>query len=236
MRNILISTAACAALAFAAGGAQAAVVGALTFDTPTGIVAPGDSIDVWMTLTMADDSDALTTDAFGQVTSGLTDGMITAAGADPDNLEYALVNVGYSCGGETFGFCSAGTPYDIAFNYDPASSFIGAKNLNLTAGSVTHWLLGTYAPAGGSAAPGAYSFLNASFGFQFSSDPNANPKFVDFAQTCPSLEMSCGFSRTVEGGAVVPEPATWAMMLLGFAGMGAALRARRGKLPHVVSR
>jgi hypothetical protein len=226
MRNILISAAACAALAFAAGGAQAAVSGALTFDTPTGVVAPGDTIDVWLTLTMAADSDTLTTDEFGHVTSGLTDEMITGAGADPENLDYALVNIGYSCGGETFGFCSGGTPYDITFNYDPISSFIGAKNLNLTAGSVTHWLLGAYAPAGGAAPAGTYSLFNIEFDFQFSSDPEQNPKTIAFAQTCPSLEASCGFSRTVETAAA-PEPATWAMMLLGFTGMGATLRARR---------
>jgi hypothetical protein len=226
MRNILISTAACAVFAFAAGGAQAAVSGALTFDTPTGVVAAGDTIDVWLTLTMAADSDTLTTDEFGNVTSGLSDDDIAAAGADPENLDYSIVNIGYSCGGETFGFCSGGTPYDITFNYDPLSSFIGAKNLNLTAGSVTHWLLGTYAPAGGAAPAGTYSFFQAEFGFQFSSDPNENPKFVAFADTCPSLEASCGFSRTVEGTAV-PEPATWAMMLLGFTGMGVTLRARR---------
>ena len=226
MRNILISTAACAVLAFTGGGAQAAVVGALTFDTPTGVAAPGDSIAVWLTLTMADDSDTLTTDEFGHVTAGLTDEMITGAGADPDGLDYALVNVGYSCGGETFGFCSGGAPYDITFNYDPASSFIGAKNLNLTAGSVTHWLLGTYAPAGGAAPAGTYSFFNVEFDFQFSSDPNQLPKTIAFAQSCPSLDAVCGFSRTVEGVGAVPEPATWAMMLLGFAGMGTVLRTR----------
>lgn len=36
------------------------------------------------------------------------------------------------------------------------------------------------------------------------------------------------FGGTVgAGGSVVPEPATWAMMLMGFAGLGSALRARR---------
>ena len=34
----------------------------------------------------------------------------------------------------------------------------------------------------------------------------------------------------VTGAAQVPEPATWAMMLVGFAGLGAALRMRRARL------
>ena len=227
MRNILISTVACAALAFAAGGAQAAVSGVLTFDTPTGVVAPGEAIDIWLTLTLADDSDTLATDQYGAITSGLTDDIITDAGADPTNLEYAVLNLGYSCGGETFGFCSGGTPYDVNFNPNPAFAFTGAKNLNIAAGSVTHWLLGTYVPVAGGAPPGTYSFFNVEFGFQFSSDPTENPKFVAFASSCPTLASSCGFSRTVEAVGGVPEPATWAMMLLGFGGMGVTLRSRR---------
>jgi hypothetical protein len=46
------------------------------------------------------------------------------------------------------------------------------------------------------------------------------------------LGGACDSSIGVElfGSVGVPEPATWAMMLAGFAGLGAALRLRRGKL------
>jgi hypothetical protein len=36
------------------------------------------------------------------------------------------------------------------------------------------------------------------------------------------------------GGGGVPEPATWAMMLIGFGGLGAMLRARRASVPRPV--
>ncbi|MGH6993058.1 MAG: PEPxxWA-CTERM sorting domain-containing protein, partial [Caulobacteraceae bacterium] len=35
----------------------------------------------------------------------------------------------------------------------------------------------------------------------------------------------------VELAAAVPEPASWALMLAGFFGLGAALRARRSRIP-----
>ena len=37
--------------------------------------------------------------------------------------------------------------------------------------------------------------------------------------------------ETAGGGGLVPEPAIWTMMLIGFGGIGAALRARRGCRP-----
>lgn len=54
------------------------------------------------------------------------------------------------------------------------------------------------------------------------------------------FELSVGeppitFSSTVypdRGGGAVPEPATWAMMLLGFGGLGAMLRRRRNQVAN----
>jgi hypothetical protein len=43
------------------------------------------------------------------------------------------------------------------------------------------------------------------------------------------------FVLTAETTPPVPEPSTWAMMLLGFGGMGGALRARRRKASRVVA-
>ena len=47
--------------------------------------------------------------------------------------------------------------------------------------------------------------------------------FTDSVSNQPAFEFDIG-------QAAVPEPATWAMMLVGFGGMGAAIRAKRRKL------
>ena len=39
--------------------------------------------------------------------------------------------------------------------------------------------------------------------------------------------LATGFATDGGGGGVIPEPATWAMMILGFGGVGALLRRRR---------
>jgi hypothetical protein len=53
------------------------------------------------------------------------------------------------------------------------------------------------------------------------------------SQTIPVNNCSSGTCPTPDPQSAVPEPATWAMMLLGFAGIGAAMRRRNrtgGKL------
>jgi hypothetical protein len=44
--------------------------------------------------------------------------------------------------------------------------------------------------------------------------------------------LSTGFATN--GGAPIPEPATWAMMILGFGGIGAMMRRRRSLAPAIV--
>ena len=69
-----------------------------------------------------------------------------------------------------------------------------------------------------------------SFGFiDPTYNPNQNDTFlIDF--TLKGLTNGDNFfvdNKVVVGTGAVPEPATWAMMLVGFGGLGAAMRSRR---------
>jgi len=79
-------------------------------------------------------------------------------------------------------------------------------------------------------------------------DPNGSfcnwsPIGVNFAGTAYSINFggtanqtgydNITFGSATPGGAPVPEPGTWAMMLLGFGGLGVAMRRRRAPAPAV---
>ncbi len=248
-----IAAGALCAAALISAPSQAAVIGTLTFNTPTGTVFSNENIDVYVTLHLDPLSDAVITDSLRQVISGLTPQDIIDASPDPLNpFDPAMVNATntnnyYSCSG-TFtgaitGACDPGA-YAFTFNTtDGPQTFFNAPDLNLQPGTDTTFLFGTFSPVGGNAAPGSYTFYNLGFFFQFqqpnpnydANDPNSPTHLFGstpaFAQACPTQEASCAFTRDVlsaTGG--VPEPGTWALMILGFGGAGAMLRRRRTAL------
>ncbi len=242
MSRTLIAGAACA-LALLAAPAQAAVFGNLAFDTPNAVVFSNQDIEVWLTLTLDANSDALVTDVSG-ITTSLTPAEIATVTYnsnldtfDPNLISDVIVNNSFECSGNFVSGCGPGA-YMFDFNY-ASPSFIGAQNLNLAPGSSSSWLFGTFRPVGGNAAPDTYTFYNANFIFQFS-QPNLNPDMenpgdtlfgsFNIASTCPGQNNDCAFTRTVlaaPGGGAVPEPATWAMMIIGFGGVGALMRRNR---------
>ena len=155
---------------------------------------------------------------------------------DPNLVSDLIVNNSFECSGNFVSGCGPGA-YMFDFNF-ASPSFVGAQNLDLQPGSSSSWLFGTFRPVGGAAAPAVYTFYNAAFFFQFS-QPNLNPDAenpgdtlrgsIMIAETCPQQNPTCAFTRTVLAapGGAVPEPATWALMILGFGGAGIALRRRR---------
>jgi hypothetical protein len=80
--------------------------------------------------------------------------------------------------------------------------------------------------------PGSASFPNDANGNQINAGTNGLFKVVgDKGETFSSITLSSGAnSFEVDNLAIagVPEPASWAMMLVGFGGLGALLRRRRG--------
>jgi hypothetical protein len=126
-----------------------------------------------------------------------------------------------ACPGGTYelgGFASA--PYGYTFSFgdgsDPIAGFLdGEASGTYTPGQEKSFIFGEYTPDGGRAAPGIYNF---------------DTQLQIFAAT-PDRPMvgSASFGGTFQVVAA-PEPSTWAMMLLGFAGVGFAAysRAKRG--------
>ena len=106
-----------AAVALAtAAQAPAAVIATLTFDQPTGTVLSNVPIDVNVTLTLDAASDAITTDGSGNVTSGLSEADIVAAGADPAEVLRTFLGVAFECTGTFTAGCIGGPPYDFDFD------------------------------------------------------------------------------------------------------------------------
>lgn len=72
------------------------------------------------------------------------------------------------------------------------------------------------------------------FGFLFGNTFNANEDNTYRAVLSSSGNSVTAFARIGAGAPAVPEPATWAMMLVGFGGMGAAMRRNRRKSATVM--
>jgi hypothetical protein len=217
------------------------------YDTHSG-VSPTDSIPVNLTLTLDPSSEALTTDAGGQVTSGLDTSDITAnlfSGLDPnvnpstDSLQ-TDINVAFGCSGNFTAFCTGGPPYDFFFNskssttmspFDPNSTLGGSQNTLVNPGDSVTYLFGAFHPTGGIAPAGTYQFFNASlliqvFDLNFnqvSGDPTSGPLHIADVPIADTQSSNSTFSRIV-----IPEPATWGLaagVLLACAALARRQRA-----------
>jgi hypothetical protein len=87
---------------------------------------------------------------------------------------------------------------------------------------------------------GTQTFTAASLGFSVVNGAQSFAQYVNFAGTNGSLINTVSFSNNPATDAFesanfsvtapVPEPATWAMMLVGFGGIGFAMRRRKSKV------
>ncbi|WP_309603934.1 PEPxxWA-CTERM sorting domain-containing protein [Phenylobacterium sp.] len=212
----------------AATEARAAVIGTLSFDTPSATVANNVAIPVWVTLSLDAASDRLTTDASGAIVSPAT------LPPEVAGFPRVFLNNGYECGGTFTAGCGAGA-YAFSFNY-AAPSFINPVNFDLAPGASRSFLFGTFNPAAGAVHGGIYSFYNAVFEFEGYDAATSTFGFATIAKTCAGHEAACTFTRNVfeavppGTGGPVPEPAAWGLMITGLGGIGAVLRRRRQQL------
>jgi hypothetical protein len=221
-----VGLAALAAAAFAAPPAQAVAFGTLTFTQPTGTVGPSDVIDIFLTFTVDPSSEAFETSGGSIVSGGPSEQELIDAGFDLNAGINTNLNLFYVCSGTFTDVCD-GPPYEQNF----ADEYY-TTDFVLAPGDSRTFLFGNFTPTTTPVPAGTYSFTRAGLFIQAHGfDANGDELQVDFdiASTCPQ-GGDCGFSRTVVGGAVVPEPTTWALMITGFGATGALLRRRRSSL------
>jgi hypothetical protein len=227
MRAFLTAAGAAALLVLGpAPQASAAVIATLTFDEPSATVANNVSIPVWVTLALDAGSDPLKTDPSGNVTSPDPSTLFT----DHPDITRVILNNSFECSGTFVTGCNQPTDdYNFHFNFG-AASFVAPSNLDLGPGSSTHFLFGSFDPQNGATHAGTYTFYDAIFEFEGNSPDFKDIRFNTIAQTCPGQDNACAFTRTVfeavppgtgAPAAAFPEPAAWALMILGFAGAGA---------------
>lgn len=135
------------------------------------------------------------------------------------------------------GTFSDGATFDGTFEYDPVTKAFGSYSVTATAGNlpaITYTGANSGAYSGGGAGPNNFILFldNGSryFNFSFLSPLVEGTQAINVASSYDC--NNCGTFRRVTAGSVssvaaVPEPATWAMMLLGFGAIGASMRRRR---------
>ena len=137
-----------------------------------------------------------------------------------------------------------------AVNYNFGGAGSGFMALNLTGGTYALDTLSltlgtaTFNAAGSTLTPGSPYFLGGNLNGDTVVVSNTNDYFFLFdpassSQTASLLQYANVGTPGVLGGnltitqvaAAVPEPASWALMLLGFGAIGVAMRRRKAALP-----
>ncbi len=116
--------------------------------------------------------------------------------------------------------------YQFTAALDGVVFAIGAPpGFNLTDQTLVTWTDGDYNSAIAPGETGQFSALNYAGPI-----PSPSSDWTASVEGGPNGEMTEFFEGTVETN--IPEPSTWAMMLIGFAGLGyAGCRVRRTRLP-----
>lgn len=178
----------------------------ISFGGPTGTTA---SADLFLQLTGANT-------ATGDYTFTYT---FTNTNASVSNL----VNFGFTTDPTLLGITGTG----MNFYFNP-NNFPGGYNVDACAGPL--------AGANCDAANGQGDSFSGTFTLDFGNNTNSITlgNFVDrYASLC-ELGTDCPSGEGVPVTRGVPEPASWALMLLGFAGVGVAMRRSRKSKPALM--
>lgn len=196
--------------------ANATVIGSLSFIEPTGTVSPNEAIEVWLTLSLDENSDPISQSAFYD--------------EDFNVIEDYLPEYGYNKSGELLKFAEFDpwglilTSLDFSFTCPPNAAEClyseyeridedGISDLFsftqiLAAGESQDYQIYTYIPPLESLAPGKYDFgqLNAEYSMT-ATGYSENGDYIQaelFKFTTQCDDVVCGFTRTI--AVDVPEP------------------------------
>jgi len=234
MKKQLFGLVAAASIAFA-GSASAATITTFTFDQSAAFGSA-----VAGTVTVTDTGSEL------DFVVSLVDGFLfKASGNQHDSLAFNLDLGGLLISpvhptnnlGNDFLFQATGSSFSEG-TFSAADFNYAIDCITETHGPTAH--AGCVNGPDGTKNPQSYSFSIAGVGLSnlfsnqqfggkdiwFSADVTTNPGHGLFAQSTAAA-VTGNIGATLDSGGGVPEPATWAMMLVGFGGMGAILRRRR---------
>jgi len=193
------------ALLVGALDSHAIPTGSLEFSNRVAQVTPLEAIDVRLRLTLSPNSERLTTDAAGRITSGLSEAEIALTGIT--TLELAQVSTIFVCSGTFNSSCLSGPPYDFVFDTGP-DSIVGRPNLDLAPGDSLEFLFGRFVPTlGQSVPPATYRFASAGVFLSLVGIDEQGARIDNFftgpkfsvAETCVDQAGDCAFTRTVVG-------------------------------------
>ena len=177
-------------------------------------------------------------DTFNQsgLLSGYTAGVTDFDSYIATNPLHSIVFGGFEWFGNS-GATSAQVTYDLGAIsgidalalWNEESAGIGVLDLLLSTDGISFASVGVFNPFNNP--------RNSNYGAEVFSFGATSARYVRFAMSgCPQAEIgsypSCSIAevafRTADAvGGAVPEPATWALMILGMAGVGGAMRRRR---------